>query len=125
MFDMILYYDTTWREFHFGKIFLMKEGSAEIMSISEAEMVALKYAARERDFVAAVGLNAQVEPMQLKSGKWRAYLRDFVTPWSPRGQEAESKEVVRDTYGYIITGATRDELISKLRGEYPMWRWKT
>ena len=92
--------------------------------ISETEMRALRFNARERDFIATAGLNTQVEPLQLKSGKWRAYLRDFVTPWSPRGQEAESKVVVRDGYDNIITGATREELINKLKAEYPNWRWR-
>jgi hypothetical protein len=101
------------------------EGGAEIMSMSQAEIEQARYNARERDFIAVVGLNTPVEPLQLKSGKWRAYLRNFVTPWSPRGQEAESKEVMRDGYGNIITGTTREELIAKLRAEYPGWRWKT
>lgn len=94
------------------------------MSISQGEMDALKYAARERDFVAVVGLATAVEVLPLKSGKWRAYLTDFVTPWSPHGQAAESKEVVRDLYGYIITGATRVELIARLEEEYPNWKWQ-
>lgn len=86
---------------------------------------ALKYAARERDFIAVVGFSTQVEPLQLKSEKWRAYLRNFVTPWSPRGQAAESKEVVRDLYDNIITANSREELTKKLRAEYPYWRWLT
>ena len=89
------------------------------MPISQDEINAARY----RDFIAIVGLSNKVEPMQLKSGKWRAYLTDFVTPWSPRGQQAESREVVRDVYSYIITANTRQELISKLRLEYPGWRW--
>ena len=95
------------------------------MTISQTEMNLLRYAARERDFIAVVGLFTEVEPLQLKSGKWRAYLRDFVTPWSPRGQKAESKEVICDGYANIITGATRDDLIDKLKAEYPNWRWIT
>jgi len=94
------------------------------MTMSQAEIEAARYNARDRDFIATAGLSTSVEAMPLKSGKWRAYLRDFVTPWSPRGQEAESKEVVRDTYGYIISGANKDNLIVKLKQEYPGWRWK-
>jgi len=94
------------------------------MSIAQAEKDALRYAARDRDFIATAGLHTSVEALPLKSGKWRAYLRDFVTPWSPRGQDAESKEVIRDGYGYIITGASREELITKLKQEYPNWKWK-
>ncbi len=94
------------------------------MTMSQAEIDALRYASRERDFVAVVGLHSKVEALQLKSGKWRAYFTDFVTPWSPRGQSAESKEVVRDNYGYIVTGATRGELITRLKEEYPNWKWQ-
>ena len=93
------------------------------MTISDTEAAALKYAARDRDFIATAGLNTAVEPLQLRSGKWRAYLRDFITPWSNHGQEAESKEVVRDNYGNIITGATKEVLILLLKEEYPNWRW--
>ena len=95
------------------------------MFISEAEMKQLKYNARERDFIATVGIVTQVEPMQFKSRKWRAYLRGFTTPWSPRGQAAESKEVVRDHYDNIITANSREELITRLKCEYPNWRWST
>src|SRR4030067_979794 len=49
-----------------------KEGGANIMPISQAEWDAIKYAARDRDFIASVGLATKIEPMQLKSGKWRA-----------------------------------------------------
>jgi len=93
------------------------------MPISQAEWDAIKYAARDRDFIASVGLATKIEPMQLKSGKWRAYLRDFITPWTPRGQEAESKEVVRDDYGYIITEDSRENLVARLKYFYPHWRW--
>lgn len=78
----------------------------------------------EPDYIATVALDTLVEVLQIKSGKWRAYLRDFITPWSPRGQEAMSREVVRDNYGYIITGATRKQLITMLQKEYSNWRWK-
>ena len=94
------------------------------MSMSQAEIDALGYAARDRDFIATAGLHTRVEALPLKSGKWRAYLGDFVTPWSPRGQAAENKEVIRDGYGYIITGASREELITKLKQEYPSWKWQ-
>jgi len=92
--------------------------------MSQAEIDALRYAARDRDFVATAGLNTRVELMQLRNGKWRAYYRDFITPSSPRGQEAESKEVARDSYGYIITGETRQMLIARLQDEYSNWRWE-
>ena len=92
--------------------------------ISDAEIAALRHAARHRDFVATVAPhNISVEPIQLRSGKWRAYLRSFVTPWSPRGQEAETKEVVRDMFDNILSGDTREQLLSKLRSEYPGWKW--
>jgi len=94
------------------------------MVMSDAEQGSLRYAARERDFIATAGLDTQVEAIALKSGKWRAYLRDFVTPWSPRGQEAESKQVVRNLYGFIFTGDTREELIAMLKAEYPGWKWR-
>lgn len=94
------------------------------MSMSQTEIDALKYAARERDFIAVTGLHSNVEALQLKSGKWRAYITDFVTPWSPRGQSDESKEVVHDNYGYILTEATKEELITKLKQEYPGWKWR-
>jgi len=94
------------------------------MSMSQTEIDALRYAARERDFIAVAGLHSSVEALQLKSGKWRAYIIDFITPWSPRGQSAESKEVVRDNYGFIIARATRGELITKLKEEYPNWKWQ-
>lgn len=93
------------------------------MTISDREMQALRFAARERDFIASLPYGTLVESMQLKSGKWRAYLRSFVTPWSPRGQKAESKEVVRDGYDNIITASTRDQLVAMLRLEYPGWKW--
>ena len=93
------------------------------MSMSQAEIEAAQYSARDRDFIATVGLNIMVEALSLKSGKWRAYLIDLVTPWSPRGQTAESKEVVRDNYGYIIITKSREELITRLKCEYPGWRW--
>ncbi len=93
------------------------------MTISQAEKEALKYSSRERDFIATAGLHSSVEAIQLKSGKWRAYISNFITPHSPSGQEAESKEVVRDNYGYIITGANRGSLISKIREEYAGWKW--
>ncbi len=64
-----------------------------------------------------------VEPLQLRSGKWRAYIRSFITPHSPLGQEAMSKEVVRDNYGNIINGATKVALIKELKTEYPGWNW--
>ncbi len=94
------------------------------MSMSQAEIDALKYNARERDFIATVGLHTEVEALPLKSGKWRAYLTDFITPWSPRGQVAESKEVVRNGFGYLITGDNRKQLIEMLKCEYPGWKWK-
>lgn len=97
--------------------------STEIV-ISEAEKAALKYSARERDFIAMAGLGTKVEVLRLNRGKWRAYLTNFVTPHSPRGQQAESKEVVRDNYGYIITGATRNDLVVELKQEYPNWKWE-
>ncbi len=93
------------------------------MTMSEAEISAARYAARDRDFIATVGLSTRVEALPLKSGKWRAYLTDFVTPWSPRGQAAESKEVVRDDYGYIITEPTQEQLVARLREIYPGWKW--
>ena len=93
------------------------------MSMSQAEIEAARYAARDRDFIATVGLSTQVEPMQIKTGKWRAYLRDFITPWSNHGQEAESREVVRDSYGYIVTEPSREQLVIRLRDEYPGWKW--
>ncbi len=95
------------------------------MTMSQVEIDQARYNARERDFIATMPYGGNVEPMQLKSGKWRAYIRYFVTPNSPRGQEAESKEVVRDGYGYIISGATRIDLIGKLKAEYPGWKWET
>lgn len=94
------------------------------MTMSQAEIDALKYNARDRDFIATVGLSTNVEILSLKSGKWRAFLTSFITPWSPRGQTAESKGVVRDNYGYIVTADSRDELILKLKEEYPNWRWR-
>lgn len=93
------------------------------MVMSQAEIDALKYNARERDFIATAGLHTSVEVLPLVSGKWRAYLTDFITPWSNHGQEAESKEVVRDNYGYIITGGNRKQLIEMLKCEYPGWKW--
>ncbi len=95
------------------------------MTMSEAEVKQAQYNARKRDFIATAGLNTSVEIMQLKSGKWRAYLRDFVTPWSPRGHEAETQEVLRDGYGNIITAPTRELLISKIHTEYSGWKWLT
>lgn len=95
------------------------------MSISEAEMQALKFASRDRDFIASLPYGGQVELLPLKSGNWRAYIRYFVTPSSPRGQETEAKEVVRDGYDNIITGATRDDLVAKLKAEYSGWKWYT
>jgi len=93
------------------------------MAMSQAEIDALQYNARNRDFIATAGLHTSVEALPLKSGKWRAYLTDFITPRSPRGQSAESKEVVRDNYGYIISGATKVALIERLKQEYPNWKW--
>jgi hypothetical protein len=90
--------------------------------MTQSEMDALKYATRDRDLVACLGLGDQIEILQLKSGVYRAYIRSFVTQ-SPRGYKAETKEVVRDGFDYIITGKTRDNLISKLKTEYPGWRW--
>lgn len=92
------------------------------MVMSEREIAQAKYNARDRDFVATVGLSTHVELLPLQSGKWRAYLSDFVT-CSPRGFDAETKEVVRDVYGNIITGADRIDLLTKLKTEYPGWRW--
>ncbi len=92
--------------------------------MSQAEKDALKYTARDRDFIATTGLHSAVEAIPLKSGMWRAYVTDFVTPGTPRGQAAESKEVVKDNYGYIITEATRELLIIKLKQEYPGWKWR-
>ena len=93
------------------------------MIMSEAEISATKYASRDREFIATTGLFTKVEALPLKSGKWRAYLTEFVTPWSPRGQGAESKEVVRDDYGYIITESTQEQLVARLREIYPGWKW--
>jgi len=95
------------------------------MSISAAEQEALKYMGRERDFVASFPYGGCVEPLQLKNGKWRAYIKYFIIPWSPRGQKAESKEVVRDNYGFIITATSHEQLIAKLKDEYPGWKWLT
>lgn len=94
------------------------------MPMSQAELEAVQHVARKRDFIATTGLSTQVEPMQIQSGKWRAYLRDFVVSWSPTGQEAEYKEVVRDNFGYIMTEPTRESLIARLRKEYPGWKWR-
>ena len=91
--------------------------------MSDAEQAALRYAARDRDYIASVGLGTRVEAVPLKSDKWRAYLEDFVTPNSPMGQQAETKEVVRNGFGNIITEPTREALVSRLREEYPGWKW--
>lgn len=93
-----------------------------MLIISKVEIDALN--ALKPDYIATVATGTQVEVIQLKSGKWRAYLRDFITPWSPRGQQATSKEVVRDNYGYIITGATKVALTRGLKQEYPYWRYE-
>ena len=93
------------------------------MTMSQREVEQARYNARDRDFIASLPYGCSIEPMMLKSGKWRAYIRYFVTPATPRGQEAESKEAVRDGYDNIITANSRDELILKLRQEYPGWKW--
>ena len=64
-----------------------------------------------------------VELRQLKKGSWRAYIFSERTPMNPRYCSYD-KEVVRDNYGYIISGATKVALIDKLKREYPNWEWK-
>ena len=73
------------------------------------------------EIIASVGCSS-VEPLQLRNGKWRAYLRSETTPSNPIAF-AYDKEVVRDNYGYIISGATKVALIEKLKIEYPNWQW--
>jgi hypothetical protein len=94
--------------------------------ISPAELAALR--APKPDLVATVGgfvaPGEQVEIRHLKkSGLWRAYLIAENYPMNPRAF-SWSSEVVRDQYGYIISGSSRDDLIAKLKVEYPNWRWE-
>jgi len=76
---------------------------------------------KEMEIVATISGNS-VEPLQLRNGSWRAYIRSECTPSNPVAF-AYDKEVVRDNYGYIISGATKVALIEKLKTEYPNWKW--
>ena len=73
------------------------------------------------EIIATIGGNG-VEPLQLSNGRWRAYIRSERTPSNPVAF-AYDKEVVRDNYGYIISGATKAALIETLKEEYPNWKW--
>jgi hypothetical protein len=79
------------------------------------------------DIIASVGFTS-VEPKKLKNGKWRAYLYTE-SPHAMSNPRAYScpydREVVRDNYGYIINAPSREELITKLKMEYPRWKWST
>lgn len=73
------------------------------------------------DIVASVQ-GCAVELIQLKNGAWRAYILTERSPRNPRYCSYD-KEVVRDNYGYIISGATKAALITHLKIEYPHWKY--
>lgn len=79
------------------------------------------------DIIAYIKFAGAVEPKQLRNGKWRAYLytESSHAISNPRAWSCPyDREVVRDNYDYIINGSTREELISKLKEEYPNWEWE-
>ena len=68
-------------------------------------------------------MSSSVSVGQLKSGYWRAYILSERTPGNRNSNWATDVEVVRDGYGYIISGATKVALIESLKTEHPNWKW--
>lgn len=71
-------------------------------------------------YIKSVG---SIEARQLNDNKWRAYIVTERTPSNPRYCSYD-REVVRDNYGYIITEPSLEQLIDRLKREYPGWDWE-
>jgi len=74
--------------------------------------------------VASPGSGFAVGAGRPGNGKWRGQVLAERTPMNVESNAARDIEVVRDSYGFIITGASRGDLMAKLKTEYPGWRWK-